>query len=494
MKLSAESVKIEDLAPALRSEIYASQGRLGLLSSIDGKQLITLILYPKTGTCAYWETPLDQSSSYNSLTAVLPQTHWYERINWELFGICADGHPRLKPVRLNEPYPVDFFPMRAQDAAPAKRNRTEIFQFVEVTGEGVYEVPVGPIHAGVIEPGHFRLACLGETIVNLELKLGWLHRGVEKRITEVPWQNARFVAEGAATDTAIGNALAHSIAVESLFDVEIPPLAQALRSMALEIERAAMHIIDIGGIAGDLGFLPVLQNLSRLRGVALGFGQTLTGQRLQKGFVKPGGVLHVNTQNLSKIQSGCKTLKQNLKPLIGFLQDHHRAIDRMSGVGVIRKSLAQEFGLVGVMARASGIEYDSRQHFCQGRFPEQAPPIALESTGDVLARTNIRINELWNSLDSIEREFDDLPSGPCSVALPKTLPKNAIGTGIVEAFRGELIHLVVTDESGAIKRYVIKDPSCNNWAGSSIANRHNLIADFPLCNKSMALSYGGNDL
>lgn len=493
MKPILKNVNLEELAVQLRAKLQEDGMRLGLISSLDGKQVITLVLDTKKGELEYWQTEL-RGDSYPALTNTIPQTHWFERINWDLFGIYPEGHPRLKPVRMIEPYAGDFFPLRAADAVPATTKRPEHYQYVEVRGEGVYEVPVGPIHAGVIEPGHFRLACLGESIVNLELKMGWLHRGVEKTICQMPWQMARFAAEAAASDTAAANALAHSIAIESLLGIEVSAAANTLRTIALEIERLAMHIIDLSGMSGDLGFSPVAANLSRLRGVALGFGQMLSGQRLLRGFIKPGGVMNVSSKELKRIQEGCPALRASLKPVLSFLEDNHRAIDRMSGVAPIKKSLATEFGMVGVMARASGISYDTRHHFKAGNYPQKAPPLALEQDGDILARTRIRIAEIWTSLDIIEQELQGYEDGLAAIKLQGELPANEIGVGVVEAFRGELIHLIVTGPDGKIRRCVIKDPSCNNWAGSSIANRNNLIADFPLCNKSMALSYGGNDL
>ncbi len=492
MKLSKKHVDIGNLAPGIKS--WTSQGsRLGLLTSIDGDQLISVLLHPSTGELEIWESPIS-NSQYSSLTASIPQAHWFERTNWDLFGITPLNHPRLKPLLLHDRYENDFFPLRNSSSKAVPTARTGKYEFLEVKGEGVFELPVGPIHAGVIEPGHFRFSCRGETIVNLELQLGWLHRGVEKRVTEVPWRKARFVAEAASSDTAVGNSLAHAIAIESLFDIEAPEAAQYLRTIALEIERAAMHIIDIGGAANDVGFLGVIATLGRLRGKALGIGQTLTGSRLQRAYIVPGGVQFDNRDKLESIHDAAKSLIEDLKPIIQIYQENQTAIERMEGIGRISKSLATEFGFVGVTGRACGIEYDTRQHFRQGVYPKLAPPIAIERGGDILSRTRIRIEELWRSLNVICELSQNVPSGPVTIELPDELPKDSIGVGIVEAFRGEMIHLAITDDAGKIKRYAIKDPSVNNWTAISIAIRSNLIADFPLCNKSLALSYSGNDL
>ncbi len=497
MKLERLEMPVDQLHDKLaRTLTKDSTKRLGLLTSIDGGQLVTLLLNPKDGTAELLISPLElERNNYRSLTPKLAQLHWFERALFDSFGIVPDGHPRFKHLILHEQYEADFFPLR-KIALPENFENVlpRRYEFLEVKGEGVYELPVGPIHAGVIEPGHFRFSCFGETIVNLEIRLGWVHRGVEKRLTEVPWQKAHFVAEAAASDTACANAFAHAIAIESILGVTVSERAQYLRSIALEIERLAMHIIDVGGIGTDIGLLGVASAMGRLRGKALGLADLLSGSRFLRGFIFPGGVRSVNERKLSEIKAGVTDLRKELAPVIQILSENQMATERMKDIGKLSRSLAHEFGMVGVMARACGIEYDSRLSFKQGKFPELAPSIVTELGGDILARTRVRIGEIATTLDTIEKLVDGCPHGEEKMALPEKLPANATGLGIVEAFRGELIHLIFTDEAGKISRYAIKDPSFENWTAISIAIRENLIADFPLCNKSMALSYSGNDL
>jgi len=519
MKPDLREVSIENLSSSVKSWIAGrSNGRLGLLTSIDGRQLITLVLDPHAGRAECWTTPLP-GDSYRSLTSIVPQSHWFERALYDMFGLTAEQHPRLKHILLHDEYETNFHPLswrekeRAALGVPSDHDRAvapiaplspvEIstrsgakreYKFMEVRGEGVYELPVGPIHAGVIEPGHFRFNCFGETIVNLELRLGFVHRGVERRITEVPWRKARFVAEAAASDTASANAIAHATAIESIFDVDIPPLAKALRTLALEIERLATHIIDVGGMGTDIGFLPVSASCGRLRGKALALGQALSGSRFLRAFTMPGGVRSVASKNLSWMRTTARELKTELKPILEVLQESQSARERMQNIGKLSTSLALEFGMVGIAARACGIDYDTRQFFPHCSYPKDAPPPVVEKGGDILARMRVRIGEINSAFDVIDRVLDDLPSGQSSIELPNELPANRVGLGIVEAFRGELIHLVFTDDAGKIQRYAIKDPSFNNWTTISIVIRNNLIADFPLCNKSLALSYSGNDL
>jgi Ni,Fe-hydrogenase III large subunit len=494
MKLEKQEVEIERLSNSIKIWMESKLGgRLGLITSVDGGQVSTIMLDPANGSAEYWESPL-KADSYKSVTLMVPQAHWFERVMWDMFGILPEGHPRLKHVILHDIYPADFFPLRT---VPFKSNKDvsndRSFHFLEVRGEGVYEIPVGPIHAGVIEPGHFRFSCFGETILNLELRLGYVHRGIEKRLTEVPWKKARFVAESAASDTAAANALAHAVAIESILGVQVTPVANHLRTLAAELERLAIHIIDLGGMGTDTGFLGFSQNMSRLRGNALGLGQALCGSRFLRGFIMPGGVMKVSDASLSKIRKNAKALREELKIPISLLQESQIATERMEVAGISR-SLANEFGMVGVAARASGIDYDCRRHFAHGTYPEYAPAAAVELGGDILCRARVRAREIMTSLDVIEAILENMPTGEHMIDVPEKLPANAVGVGIVEAFRGELLHFVVTGDDGNIRRYCVKDPSRNNWTAVSIAIRNNLIADFPLCNKSLALSYSGNDL
>ncbi len=511
MRPVIKEVNIHGLTNTVKDWLDQRTGsRFGLLTSIDGRQLVTLLLDPSKSRAECWLSDVSDNS-YHSLTSLIPQSHWFERAVYDLFGLIPEHHPRFKHLLLHDEYEPSFHPLRwgtnngvnhatklAATKIPtenlAKTGAKREYKFMQVRGEGIYELPVGPIHAGVIEPGHFRFSCFGETILNLEIRLGYVHRGVEKRLTEVPWQKARFVAEAAASDTACANALAHAIAIESLFEIEVPPLAQSLRTLALEIERLAVHIIDIGGLSADFGFLSIAASAGRLRGKALGLAQMLSGSRFLRGYIIPGGVRKFSPEYISTMQSQVKQLRKEIRTILEILRENQVARERVEKIGVISPSLAKEFGFVGVAARACGIAYDCRQHFPHGLYPQLAPRIVTQQGGDILARARVRTGEIETSCDIIEKILDQLPDGALSVNLPDTLPANQMGLAIVEAFRGELIHLIFTDEHGQIKRYAIKDPSFNNWTAVSIAIRNGLIADFPLCNKSLALSYSGNDL
>jgi Ni,Fe-hydrogenase III large subunit len=440
----------------------------------------------------------DGASEYPSLTPLVPAAHWAERAIGDFFGLKAEGHPRWKSLILHEAWPADLTPLR-DDAREYMRDGgrpdSDRYTFMEVSGEGVHEIPVGPIHAGIIEPGHFRFSCLGEIVTNLEIRLGYQHRGLERRLTEVPWRQARFAAESASSDTAVGNALAHSVAIEQILDIVPPPRVQALRTIALEIERLANHLGDLGGLSADIGYSAGAAIFARLRGAALGLGELLTGTRLQRSYVLPGGVARdLDDVRRPEFVRALSELTRKIEDSLPLVLENPAVIERMEGTGILSPSLAKEFGLVGPVGRASGSTYDARTAFRHGVFPKWAPVPARRTTGDALARAQVRGDETITSLSLLAQLADSLPESPVQVTLDGVLPGNRIGVGVVEAWRGELIHWITTDDEGRIRRYAVRDPSFSNWTGLAIAVRGNLVADFPLCNKSFSLSYSGNDL
>lgn len=494
---------ISDMRSAVQHALKADGWRFGHMTArvLDdgGLALEVLLLDIISGGGQLLSARIEDGSfEYSSLTPQVPAAHWAERAIWDFFGLKAVGHPRWKSLILHEAWPADLVPLRgsAPEYQPDGGSRiSEDYAFMEVSGEGVHEIPVGPIHAGIIEPGHFRFSCLGEIVTNLEIRLGYQHRGVERRLTEVPWPKARYLAESASSDTSVGNALAHSVAVEQILDVVPPPRAQALRTIALEIERLANHLGDLGGLSGDIGYSPGATTFARLRGAALGLGELLTGTRIQRSYVLPGGVARdLADGNRSEFAWALSELTRKIEDSLALVLENPAVIERMEGTGRLSPSLAREFGMVGTAGRASGSGYDARTAFGHGVYPECAPVPAQRTTGDVLARAQVRGDEIITSLSLIAQLVDSLPDTPVQVSLNGVLPPSSVGVGVVEAWRGELIHWITTDEAGLIRRYAIRDPSFSNWTGLAIAVRGNLVADFPLCNKSFSLSYSGNDL
>lgn len=495
--LNFASVELGDwdsIVPARAKRKGWRYGHLAVRRRKDGARLLeALILDLSGGAAEVLSAQIPHGANeFPSITNAVPAAHWAERAIGDFWGLRAVGHARWKSLILHEAWPPELFPFaHSSDGSPAPRAT----HFMKVVGEGVHEIPVGTIHAGIIEPGHFRFSCLGEVIANLEIRLGYQHRGIEARLAVVPWRHARHVAESASSDAAAANALAHAEATENLFGIEAPVRARALRTLSLEVERIANHLGDLGAMASDIGFALGAGTFGRLRGAALGLGQLLSGSRFQRAFICPGGVAWDmpagQIQDFGSLLPGFRHLAEEACAL---LFDNPGVQERMEGVGVLQPSLAEEFGMAGPTARASGSPYDARRHFQHGLYPGHGMKVAAESAGSAFERANIRKQEIFSSLGVIASLVDELPEGAFRHELPDALPDGKIGIAVVEAWRGELIHWITTDNQGEIAGYAIRDPSFQNWTGLAIAARHNLVADFPLINKSFNLSYSGNDL
>lgn len=490
MKVSRETIEIEKREEFVHDLVRNQGWRLGLINSIDGMQILTLLLHPSRIEALILETPLERKS-YPSLSRRLAAAHWHERLIWESFGLFPEAHPRLKKARVHN---SDHSQVNARESRSSQAVNDQLdgeYQFLQVSGDGVFEVPVGPIHAGIIEPGHFHLSCLGEIVLNLEIRLGYVHRGVEAQITRLPWRKARFVAEAAASDSGAANALAFAKCIENISGIEPSAQVQNLRLLALEIERIGMHLADLSGIAADIGFLAVSTAYARARAMSFKMAELLSGHRYLRGFICPGGVARpVLPLTVEQIGDIAGNLEKEVKRISDSFFDNQGADERMRNVGKISHSLCCDFGLVGISARACGATYDARL------FDPNYTGIKIqyERAGDVLARAKIRVNEILESLRLLRRFIAESPPLQYACELPAVLPANVLALSVVESHRGELIHMAITDHEGNLSRYCIKDSAINNWTGLAIAVRNNLLADFPLCNKSFALSYSGHDL
>lgn len=484
--------------------------RVGLLtarrSGGGNLSLVAVMLSPSAGEPEIIESALPAGcQSYDSLTRLIPSVHWYERFIYDLFGLVPTGHPRFKSVIFHEAWPDGYFPLTAEeDVLPQVRTRPGNFGFLPVHGDGVFEIPVGPIHAGIIEPGHFRFSCFGEVIQNLDIRLGYVHRGIERRLENCAPNRARMLAEAASTDTCAANALAHALAIEDLLGkdmlgkdmpgIEPVPADRHLRLIALEFERVACHTGDLGGICADIGFLAGAALFGRLRGRILGLAERLAGSRFLTAYIRPGGVARpLDDRTAHFLHDEVWAVSQAFRELMPVLLDNYGALERMEGIGRLTPTRARDLGIIGPAGRASGVRYDVREHQATYRELEWRP-VYLDD-GDINARVRVRAWEVEQSLALLLRLLAGSFEGSGrAVAQLGALPPNRVGVGVVEAWRGELIHLIFTGENGEITRYAIKDPSVNNWSGLANAVRGELVSDFPICNKSFGLSYSGNDL
>ena len=429
--------------------------------------------------------------TYPSLTPECPEAHLFEREVAEQWGVVPLGHPWLKPVRAHSSY------VQGREAWPARSDAPidpPVTGFFAMSGEEGHEVAVGPVHAGVIEPGHFRFLCHGETVFHLEILLGYQHRGIERQLIGGPHSRTVFQVETAAGDTTVAHAWAYSKAMEALAGRAAPERAGTGRAIALELERLANHIIDLGALAGDVGFLPTLNYCGRLRGDALNTTTGICGSRMGRGWVRPGGVAFDLDDRLADAAR---------RAVAGFLRDATSAVDllwdtpsvmaRFEGTGVVSEQTARALGLVGVAARASGLRRDARVEFASPPYGGFAPDTA--EAGDVHARARVRWLEIQKSCGLIAGWLDALPSGPVMSDGPASnLAADSIAVSLVEGWRGEVCHTAITGPDGKFLRYKIVDPSFHNWQGLAMALRDQAISDFPLCNKSFNLSYCGHDL
>ena len=428
---------------------------------------------------------------YPSLTPALPQAHWFEREIAEQWGINPQGHPWLKPIRFQHSY------RKGHDTGNHSAEtviRPGVTDFFQMKGEEVHEVAVGPVHAGIIEPGHFRFQCHGEKVYHLEISLGYQHRGVEHALVGGPGQRTISYMETLAGDTSIGHALAYCEAMEGLAGCRVPARAQALRAIALELERLANHTGDLGALAGDVGYLPTGSFCGRIRGDFLNLTALICGNRFGRGLVRPGGVLFdLDETRQAQLGERLMQARADVTNAVNLLWDAPSVRSRFENAGPVPREVAAELGLVGMAARASGLERDVRAQFPSGLYRFAQIPVSLYHTGTVFARAHVRWMEIQRSLAFIFDQLQALPEGPVHTEIGPVSAKRAV-VSLVEGWRGEICHVALTDAAGKFARYKVVDPSFHNWMGLAMALRGQQISDFPLCNKSFNLSYCGHDL
>jgi Ni,Fe-hydrogenase III large subunit len=430
--------------------------------------------------------------AYPSMTTECEPFHMFEREIAEQYGIRPQGHPWLKMVRYhpNSQGRPDVFGNDYTKDIPGN------YDYYSVEGEEIHEVAVGPVHAGVIEPGHFRFNCIGERVLNLEIQLGYQHRGVENLLQAADSGRLPILAENIAGDTTIGHSLCMAEALESLANIQPDQGARIIRTIALELERLANHTGDLGALSGDVAFLPPANYCGRMRGDFLNLSLLICGNRFGKGLVRPGGVCFSITGDVLKIMlQRLDELKTQMTHVIDLLLITTPSVrSRFEECGTVSRSDAEKLGLVGPAARASGIPYDARRVFPTEQYGELDIPENAKSTGDVYARAKVRADEVLQSIEIIQSLLTGTIETREISTAALTLKPSAFVVSLNEAWRGEVSHCLLTDANGRILRYKVKDPSFHNWNGLSMALRNTGISDFPLNNKSFNLSYCGFDL
>lgn len=438
--------------------------RLYVVLSDDkiGKIYVTSALFDK------------ETKSYDSFTNIYPQFHIFEREFYEEFGIEPMNHPWLKPLRKNQ----------------------KNYPFFEMKGDEVHQVAVGPIHAGVIEPGHFRFMCHGEKVYDLEIALGYQHRGVEEILLNEKRYNNRL-AESICGDSVIAYNMAYSQLMETLSNTKITNKAHIIRRIALEMERIAIHIGDMGAIAGDIAYQMGASIFGVTRTLVINTMLEISGSRFGRGLIDVGGVnfdidKKLSDKILKMLEEVAKTVDRTTKVML----NSPTVISRLERTGVVSSETAKSLGAVGMAARASGIDLDSRFDLNDKWYTSLNVVKPFKATGDVYSRFKLRYKEIKQSMKIIKKFLNMLEEVNDNIKIdPSTsLSSNSFAISVVEGWRGEVVHIALTGMNGELLRYKIKDPSFNNWYMLAMAVRNNGISDFPLCNKSFNLSYCGNDL
>ena len=421
-----------------------------------------------------------------SLTAVHQQFHPFEREIFELYAVPFDGHPWLKPLR---------FPFDRRD----KASTMDSYPFYAMEGEELHEVNVGPIHAGIIEPGAFRFICDGEQVLHLEIALGYQHRGVESEMLRNDNRlRQTLIAESIAGDTAVGHTTAFAELVEKLADVNIGGDLKRERLVAIELERVAMHLADTGALATDIGFQLYQVACEALRTVVINTTQAWCGNRFGKSVIRPcGSNFPLTEAKIATIRANMADVRRRYNEVREDILESQTLLARFEQCGLVSKREMETIGGVGQAARASGLARDIRATHPSGFYAgEFSHTPVLRTDGDVMSRLATRMDEVLQSVDYIERVLADYKPSE-RIAAPDynaPLKPNALSFSLVEGWRGEICHVALTDGEGRIAKYKVKDPSVHNWLGLAIAVRTEGISDFPINNKSFNLSYCGHDL
>ncbi|MDD5687647.1 MAG: NADH-quinone oxidoreductase subunit C [Elusimicrobia bacterium] len=440
------------------------------------------------------EVPKD-NAEFESLSKDIYSAALFEREIYEMFGIVPKNSPDTRRLKLHEEvWPQGNFPLRKDfDSKKIKDSPKSEHKLKEVEGDGVFEVAVGPVHAGLIAPGHFRFSVAGEPVINLEIHLGFTHRGVEKIFENLSLNEAVSLSECVSGDSAFAHSWAFCNSIEKILKINVPENIQYVRAVLLELERMYNHVNDIGGIAVDVGFSFPSAFASLMKESILDLNEKLTESRYLKNVNAIGGVLcdfnddkkQVLIQNLEMLQKDLNELKKMILSNVSFM-------DRADSTGILRKNIAEDLGVLGPAGRASGIDKDLRKDF-HGIYDKVKFNSIHCLSGDVSARLKIRFDEFEESIKIVKQFLDMIkPFESKKEQLPKI--KEGYALGCAEGWRGPVLYWVKIDAEGHIVRCKIVDPSFRNWEGLAFAMPGNIVPDFPLCNKSFDFSYSGNDL
>lgn len=438
--------------------------------------------------------PLAAETDYPGIERWFPSATRMQRAVADLSGLFSTDTDKRSWLR-HAAWPVGFHPLiDTHTPTPAAMPVTDDYAFVSVRGDGVHEIPVGPVHAGIIEPGHFRFSVVGEKVLRLEEHLGYVHKGIERRFTELQLLSGHRLAARVSGDSAVAFSWAYCQALEGMAAAQLPPRAAWLRALALELERLANHLGDLGAIGNDAGFAFGLAQFSRLKEQLLRATEGALGQRYLMDFVVPGGTrVDLSSQGAHSLIDTVESILPEIGLLRTIYDEHAGLRDRFVGAGVVTPALAAKLGLTGLAGRASGQAFDLRRDLPCEPYGHLAATKTVRTEGDVAARVAVRFDEATDCIRLMLRILRQLPTGVHHLDIP--IPADgAVGIGMIEGWRGPIFLVLEAGAAGMIRRCHPHDPSWQNWPVIEHAVIDNIVPDFPLINKSFNLSYSGHDL
>ncbi|MPW20271.1 Ni,Fe-hydrogenase III large subunit [Paraburkholderia sp. CNPSo 3157] len=437
----------------------------------------------------------DGDAGYPDLSSIFPCASRMQRTIYDLLGVRATGAADTRPWLNHGNWPADYFPLQKLSSGTERFESQEAdYAFVPVAGDGVHEIAVGPIHAGTIEPGHFRFSVVGEKVLRLEERLGYAHRGIERLFEQTPALLGQRVAARIAGDTTVAFSWAYCMAVERAWNVFVPPRAQWLRALLLERERVANHLGDLGALGNDAGFAFGLAQFSRMKEDWLRLNDRVFGHRYLMDQIVPGGVARdVAADFIAALADQCERIEAEVRVMQRIYDDQSGLQDRFAGAGRLAANVATHFSVCGLAARASGLKIDVRADHPYAPYHEVEAQVVTDNRCDVAARVAVRFNEVYESLRLICAFLDGLPDGDIAESIDAGQPPSC-GVGWVEGWRGDVFVAIETGENGTISRCHCHDPSWQNWPALEHAIIGNIVPDFPLINKSFNLNYAGHDL
>ena len=481
--------------PVLARALLADGFRLALMAAHEDEEafrVVYLFIAGSPDRRVELTAHCDRSTpQVPSLAALSFSAGRFEREMRDLYGIVPLDHPLPRRLVRHQHWPRGWYPMRSDAGPPPPFESTdEPYPFLTVDGPGVYEIPVGPIHAGLIEPGHFRFSVVGETILKLKARLWFTHKGIERLAEGRRVDDALALAERVSGDTTVGHTLAYCLAVEDALGWEVPAQAGVLRAMLLELERLYNHVADLGALCNDVGHGIINAHMLRIRERLLRINADVTGHRLLRGAITPGGAAVRSVPEGGDLANIAADVAETVDLALG----NSVVRDRFTGTAILASQQVRDMGVLGYVARASGVDHDARRDhpFCD---TTAAVPGVTRTEGDVLARFLVRAGEVHTTVELLRRLIAQAQPGNPQVIVPHRIPPGRVsGVGLVEGWRGTIAHRVEISADERLARLKIVDPSFMNWPALPVALANTIVPDFPLTNKSFNLSYAGNDL